>query len=71
MHVYLLHDTHTHVQQHSNLGEEEMVKLPVSAPVLEAIYCIGQFGTTTVEISSGHVDNKISIWHSSPILSIC
>ena len=56
---------------HSTLGEEEGETAPVSAPVLEAVCCIGQWGSSTSEISSSHVDNKVSIWHSSPVLSIC
>ena len=45
--------------------------IPVSGLVLEAVRCIGQSCNTTLERSSSHVDNKVSIWHSSSILSTC
>ena len=69
---HLLPNTRTDKYTHTILRRRTMrIYIPVSAPVLEAVCCIGQSGCSTAERSSSHVDNKISIWHSRPILSIC
>ena len=63
--------TYTHAQRITVLREGDLMRIPVSVHVTEAVCCKGPWGITTCGNSSSHVDNKISIWHSSPVLSTC
>ena len=63
--------THMHTCMHTPRVITSQDSKPVSALVMKAVCCIGQKVTSTTRWSSSHVDNKISIWYPSPILSIC